>query len=121
MKTPKLCLERVTPELLNLLNCPSVKQRNHPISQGPLIGWFIQPHIEAANAVSEVCDLATLDPAPLNCIADHLHPWAFTALVLVCGCRFGLERTEEIMGWPARSAKQILAMSLDDLIRAAVL
>ncbi|PCJ09083.1 MAG: hypothetical protein COB16_05955 [Rhodobacteraceae bacterium] len=122
MKTPTLCLECVTPELLDLLNCPSVKQRKHPIAEGPLIGWFIQPHIDAAKAISEICDMAVaLDAAPLDCIADHLHPWAFTALVLVCGCRFGLEKTEKIMGWPARSGKLILAMTLDDLIRAAVL
>lgn len=121
MKTPKLCLERVTPELVDLLNCRLVQTRPRPIGDGALTSWFTPPHIEAATAFSEMCGLAPLDPAPLDCIADLLHPWTFTALVLVCGCRFGIEKTEEIMGWPARSGKLVLALGLDDLIRAAVL
>jgi Domain of unknown function (DUF6456) len=121
MNPPSLCFDQITPAVVELLTHPKAKTRPHPILEGTSAAWFLPPHRAAAATFTEWCAVAADDPTSLGRAAEVLHPWTFTGLALVCGCRFGVERTEKIMAWPARSGKIMLALGLDQLIRAGTL
>lgn len=77
-------------------------------------------HLRAAQSIMESCAVDPMNSEVLHEAARILPGWVFTALVLVCACRLRFERLEEIQGWPARSAKVVVAIGLDELIRRGV-
>lgn len=120
----KLHFERITPEVARIIEAGARKDRPHPLlspsSSASRNDLFTESDLRVARAIFEECAVGPLDSEVLRQARAILPSWVFTAVVLVCGCRVGLENLEKTQGWPARSAKLVVAIGLEELARRGV-
>ena len=102
-----------------MVNFAVKNKTRHPILEAAPGRWTYDQK-ETAQVVRECCFVEGLESETLAQISGFLPPWVFTAVVLTCGCNMGLEKMEEIQGWPARSAKLVVQIGLDEIKRRGV-
>jgi len=128
----RLLFDRVTPALAKMMaEAAFDRSREHPILGGVhAVGMksqrlrsshlYTESVISAARRFSDSCAVDPENSDVLRRAAEILPAWVFTALVLTCGCKVGMERVEKAQGWPLRSCKLIVALGLDELARRGV-
>lgn len=111
--------DKLTPEAAALAKFAWDKRTRHPILESAPGRWN-KDQEDVARMVRELCYLEGESSETLAQIAGFLPPWVFTAVVLSCACCMGLEKIEQTNGWPARSARLIIQIGLDEIKRRGV-
>ncbi len=124
--TWKVFAAGLTPEMLRLMEIAAEERRPHPIfhtargQKSSLKEYIGKDGLRAAQEFTDACALDPGQSEVLKHAVEILPAGFFTVLVSICGMRLGLEVTEKSLGWPARSAKLVLAMALRELIHREV-
>ena len=83
--------------------------------------YFTEQEVNAAKTISDLCCIDPARALALKEAGQALPPEIFTILILSIGARVGFQELEQLLNLPARSAKVLARIGLQDLIRRGII
>lgn len=83
--------------------------------------YFTEQEVNAAKTISDLCCIDPARSLALKEAGQALPPEIFTILILSIGARVGFQELEQLLNLPARSAKVLARIGLQDLIRRGII
>lgn len=112
-----LLFNEITPEIAALADHAFQTRAKHPILTARPSAYTTKQR-ETAALVTEWIVLE--DQVKLAALSSEFGPMVYTVLVLTCGCLWGIEKIEGLVGIPARSGKLVVQIGLDEIKRKGI-